>query len=105
MTATSQRTALISSQGSRSQEATAFVQSGLSYWAKADLWDDPEDREPHGDRTLFERSIQDYDETIRLNPEYAYAYKNRGLAYEIIGKQIEAERDYATAKELGFEGP
>ncbi len=36
--------------------------------------------------------------------EYAEAYYNRGISYESIGKQMEAERDYAKAKELGYEG-
>ena len=59
----------------------------------------------YSDLDQDERAIQDYDEAIRLNPEFATAYYNRGRAYKIIGKQIEAERDFATAKELGFPAP
>ena len=35
----------------------------------------------------------------------AEAYYNRGMAYEALGKTIEAERDFAKAKELGIEAP
>ena len=37
-----------------------------------------------------------------LNPQYANAYNNRGVAYQAIGKSAEAERDFAKAKELGY---
>ena len=49
-----------------------------------------------------ERAIDDYDEAIRLDPEFARAYYKRGVAYRAIGKSIEAERDLAKAKELGY---
>ena len=49
-----------------------------------------------------ERAIQDYDEAIRLNSQFADAYYNRGVVYSAIGKSIEAERDFARAKELGY---
>ena len=51
----------------------------------------------------YEQAIQDYDEGIRLNLQDAKAYYSRGLAYERIGKTIEAERDFAKAKELGYD--
>jgi len=50
-------------------------------------------------------AIQDFDEAIRLNPQNAGAYHNRGVAYGRIGKSIEEERDFAKAKELGIEAP
>jgi hypothetical protein len=31
------------------------------------------------------------------------AYYNRGLAYGLIGKSMEAERDFAKAKALGYD--
>ena len=49
----------------------------------------------------YERAIQEYDEAIRLERDHARAYYHRGLAYEALGKTIEAERDFAKAKELG----
>ena len=41
------------------------------------------------------------DEAIRLNPQYTKAYNNRGFLHRLIGNLIEAERDFAKAKELG----
>ena len=51
----------------------------------------------------YERAIQDYDEAIRLDPEYANAYYNRGIAYGNLGQQELADRDFARAKSLGVE--
>ena len=39
---------------------------------------------------------------IRLNPQNAKAYNNRGLTYQSLGKVEEAERDFQKAKELGY---
>jgi tetratricopeptide (TPR) repeat protein len=50
----------------------------------------------------YKRSIQDFDEAIRLDPENAMAYYNRGISYSNLGKLEEAERDFAKAKELGY---
>ncbi len=50
----------------------------------------------------LERAIEDYDEAIRLNPQHAEAYYTRGAIYGAIGKSIEAERDFAKAKNLGY---
>ena len=50
-------------------------------------------------------AIQDYEEAIRLDPHGAPPYYNRGVAYGELGKSDEAARDFAKAKELGFEAP
>ena len=65
----------------------------------------------------FERAIQKYDEAIREYPDDwrdqflrhlwgdpldAEVLHYRALAYEALGKTIEAERDFAKAKELGY---
>ena len=42
------------------------------------------------------------DEAIRLNPDDYIPYNNRGLAYEKLGKQEQAARDYAKAEKLGY---
>ena len=51
----------------------------------------------------YERAIEDYSETIRLDPRVADAYYNRGLAYQSLGKSEDAERDFQKAKDLGYE--
>ena len=51
----------------------------------------------------YQRAIQDYDEAIRLDPQNAIAYYNRGFTYNNLGQSKEAERDIAKAKELGYE--
>ena len=48
----------------------------------------------------YERALEDFDRVIRLDPDDFKAYYRRALAYEALGKTIEAERDFAKAKEL-----
>ena len=43
------------------------------------------------------------DEVIRLQPQAADAYHIMGLAYQTLGKHELADRDFAKAKELGYE--
>ena len=50
----------------------------------------------------LEEAIQDYDEAIRLDPQDADAYINRALAYTLLGKDAEANRDVDRAVELGI---
>ena len=52
----------------------------------------------------YDMAIQGFDEALRLNPQNAGAYHNRGVAYGRIGKSIEEERDFAKATEIGY-GP
>ncbi len=56
----------------------------------------------YSDLRQYEHAITDYNEAIRLNPQEAKAYHNRGIAYEALGNSIQAEQDYAKAKELGY---
>ena len=48
------------------------------------------------------RDIADYNEAIRLKPDYAAAFNSRGLAYENRGEKAKAEEDYAKAKALRY---
>ena len=48
-------------------------------------------------------AIANYDEAIRLDPQDAITYYNRGVAYENLGQQEQADLDFAKAKELGVE--
>jgi regulator of sirC expression with transglutaminase-like and TPR domain len=47
------------------KDADAFIDRGVAY-AKL---------------KQFEKAIQDYNQAIELDPEYTYAFNNRGLAY------------------------
>ena len=42
----------------------------------------------------YEKAIQDYDQSIKLNPEYVPAYSNRGLTYYKRREYEKAIRDY-----------
>jgi tetratricopeptide (TPR) repeat protein len=41
----------------------------------------------------FEGAILNYSKTIRLNPKYAKAYLNRGIALSMLGREDEARKD------------
>ena len=56
-------------------------------------------RNSYAEEGQYDMDIQEYDEAIRLERNYGDAYYKRGLAYEALGKTIEAERDFAKAKE------
>jgi tetratricopeptide (TPR) repeat protein len=60
--------------------ADAFYTRGNAYRAKGQ----------------HDRAIQDYDQTIRVNPQYAAAFFNRGLAKKAKG----AAADIAKARQL-----
>ena len=46
-------------------------------------------------------AIADYTEAIRLAPDFAQAYFNRGRAYEQAGDHAKAQADFAKAEKLG----
>ena len=48
----------------------------------------------------YAHAILDYDQAIRLNPEYAEAYNNRGYAYYWNGDAARAIADYSRAIRL-----
>ena len=52
--------------------------------------------------SAYEREIQNYDEAIRLDPQYAYAYYMRGLANQWLGNNSSANRDFTKAEDLGY---
>ena len=49
------------------------------------------------DKGQIDRAIQDFDQAIRLMPDYAHAFANRGNAYCDKGQNDEAIRDYTQA--------
>lgn len=52
----------------------------------------------------YSQAIADYTQAINLNPNFASAYQGRGLCYKAIGRNSEAEKDFAKATELGYNG-
>jgi tetratricopeptide (TPR) repeat protein len=62
----------------------AYNGRGVTYYNKGD----------------YERAIADYTHAIGLNPNYALAFKNRGLAYEKTGAKDKSKADLATAHRL-----
>lgn len=45
-------------------------------------------------------AIVDYNEALRLNPNYAKAYHNRGIAYQELGENRSALADFRQAERL-----
>ncbi len=53
-----------------------------------------------------QEAVREYDEALKLNPDFPEAYLGRGLAYEFgFGKLEEAERDYRKALALRKDYP
>ena len=48
----------------------------------------------------FRGAIQDYNQAIQINPDYALAYYQRGLAHSNLGDEQEAIKDFRQAAEL-----
>jgi tetratricopeptide (TPR) repeat protein len=48
----------------------------------------------------YDEAIADYNEAIRLRPQYAKTYFNRGSAYRKKGQNEQAIADYQKALEL-----
>jgi len=52
----------------------------------------------------YAEAVQAFDEAIRLDPEHAAAWNNKGLALKLLGRTTEANEAYAKAEKLGFSG-
>ena len=48
----------------------------------------------------YEEAITDYNEAIRLKPDHAGAYSNRGNAKAVVGLKDEAQKDFEIGLEL-----
>ena len=53
----------------------------------------------------YDRAIGDFDEAIRLDPNYAVAFKDRGYAFRFIGQYDRAIADYQKVLMLKIDEP
>ena len=51
----------------------------------------------------YDRAVQDYDQSIKLNPTYSRAFNNRGVAYQKKGEYDLAIKDFDEAIRLNAE--
>lgn len=54
------------------------------------------------DQKKYREAIDCYNQALELNPDFAEAYKNRGICYRELGETAKAEADFAKAKALGY---
>ena len=57
----------------------------------------------------YNQAIKDYSKAISLNPDPVHmfhregeSYYKRGHAYMLVGRELQAERDFDTSRELGY---
>lgn len=51
-------------------------------------------------RKQYQMALRELTEAIRLSPDYAQAYLNRGRTWQALGNQSAAQSDLAKAQEL-----
>jgi tetratricopeptide (TPR) repeat protein len=52
----------------------------------------------------YEEALAAFEQAIRLNPNYAAAYTNKGNALKGLNKKREAKLAYDKARQLGYGG-
>ena len=57
-----------------------------------------------GDLQLYNQALAAYEQAIRLDPNYALAYNNKGLILDKLGRSREAKLAYDKARQLGYTG-
>src|SRR6266487_1009742 len=56
------------------------------------------------DLKRYEEALAAYEQAIRLDPNYAYAYHGKGLALDKLRRSKEAQQCYEKARQLGYNG-
>ena len=51
----------------------------------------------------WDKAIEDYNRAIKLKPDHAGAYYNRGIANKVLGNNAKAKADMNKGRELGFQ--
>ena len=51
----------------------------------------------------WDKAIGDYNQAIKLKPDLAGAYYNRGLSNKALGNNAKAKADMNKGRELGFQ--
>lgn len=54
------------------------------------------------ERALYDRAVAEFGAAIHLDPGFAAAFHNRGVAHEAAGRRDRAAEDFERAFELGF---
>ena len=52
----------------------------------------------------YEEALAAYEQAIRIDPNYAAAYNNKGIALNQLNRKEEAQRAYEKARQLGYSG-
>lgn len=52
------------------------------------------------DGNTYQEAIKDYTKAIQINPQFAYAYKNRGINFSDLKDYQAAIKDFTKASEL-----
>jgi tetratricopeptide (TPR) repeat protein len=68
----------------QAQSAKSYIESGIAYYDKGD----------------YDRAMADYNQALRLDPDYAWAYSCRGNVYNAKGDYNRAIADYTEAIRL-----
>jgi Flp pilus assembly protein TadD len=58
----------------------------------------------HYNAKRYQRALAAYEQAIRLDPDDAGAYYNKGIILEKLGEKREAKRAYERARQLGYNG-
>lgn len=83
---------------SSGQQQSTVVKS-----SKNDAWECFKLGKEYYSRGQYNQAIQSYTKAIILNPDYAYAYHHRGLAYKALGgNEFNAQSDFNRAIQLGY---